>query len=74
MATPLFRAAQSADASALVKDETGISTAFAPAGAVVLRRADLAPLDPRFKNARNILQSLLVPAVIATGAASQGQR
>jgi hypothetical protein len=58
----------------LVRDETGLSTAFTPAGAAQLRRADLAPLDPRFKNARNILQSLLVPAVIATGAASQGQK
>lgn len=58
----------------LVKDETGISTAFTPAGAQQLRRADLAPLDPRFKNARNILQSLLIPSAIAAGAATDGQR
>lgn len=52
----------------LVRDETGLSTAFTPAGARMLRRADLAPLDTRFKGARNLLQSLLVPAVIAGGA------
>jgi hypothetical protein len=56
----------------LVKDETGLSTAFTPAGARMLRRADLAPLDTRFKQARNILQSLLLPAAIAAGA-SQSQ-
>jgi hypothetical protein len=54
----------------LVRDETGLSTAFTPAGAATLRRADLAPLDTRFKAARNILQSLLAP-VAAYGAASQ---
>jgi hypothetical protein len=37
----------------------------------MLRNADLAPLDPRFRLSRNILQSLLVPAVIAAGAAQQ---
>jgi hypothetical protein len=54
----------------LVRDETGLATAFTPAGARMLRRADLAPLDTRFKGARNLLQSLLVPAVIAGGASS----
>jgi hypothetical protein len=54
----------------LVRDETGFATAFTPAGARMLRRADLAPLDTRFKGARNLLQSLLVPAVIAGGASS----
>lgn len=55
----------------LVRDETGLATAFTPAGARQLRRADLAPLDIRFKNSRNILQSLLAPAAVAAGVASQ---
>jgi hypothetical protein len=57
----------------LVKDETGVATAFTPSGARMLRNADLAPLDPRFRLSRNILQSLLVPAVIAAGASQQQQ-
>lgn len=55
----------------LVKDETGLATAFTPAGARMLRHADLAPLDPRFRLSRNLLQSLLVPAVVAAGASQQ---
>jgi hypothetical protein len=55
----------------LVKDETGLSTAFTPSGARALRRADIAPLDVRFRNSRNILQSLLAPAAIAAGASQQ---
>lgn len=52
----------------LVRDETGISTAFTPAGAKTLRRADLAPMDTRFAKARNLLQSLLAPIVVAGAA------
>jgi hypothetical protein len=55
----------------LVADETGLATAFTPAGASALRRADLAPLDTRFRLSRNILQSLLLPAVVAAGASQQ---
>jgi hypothetical protein len=59
----------------LVQDETGLSTAFTPAGAQTLRRMDLAPMDIRFRDARNILQSLLVPAAVAGGAgAMNGDR
>jgi hypothetical protein len=57
----------------LVSDETGLSTAFTPAGARVLRRADLAPLDVRFRSARNVLQSLMLPTAIAGGAAASQQ-
>jgi hypothetical protein len=57
----------------LVSDEAGLSTAFTPAGARVLRRADLAPLDVRFRSARNILQSLMLPTAIAGGAAAAQQ-
>lgn len=56
----------------LVKDETGLATAFTPAGARQLRRADLAPMDPRFKASRNILQSLLAPAAITGGVSAAG--
>jgi hypothetical protein len=51
----------------LVRDETGVSTAFTPAGARQLRRADIAPMDTRFRNARNLLQALLPPVVAAGG-------
>ena len=56
----------------LVKDETGLATAFTPAGARQLRRADLAPMDTRFQASRNILQSLLATAAIYGGVSAAG--
>ena len=56
----------------LVRDETGLSTAFTPSGARMLRHADLAPLDPKFAGSRNILQSLALP--IASGGLLGGLR
>lgn len=67
MAVPGIKSVAGAKGT-LVQDEAGLSTAFTPAGAKTLRRMDLAPMDVRFRDARNILQSLLVPAAIATGA------
>jgi hypothetical protein len=58
----------------LVRDETGLSTAFTPAGASQLRRADLAPLDTRFKLSRNLLQSLLAPVAVGGAAAAAGSQ
>lgn len=57
----------------LVRDETGLSTAFTPAGAGTLRRADLAPLDTRFRMSRNLLQSLLAPVAVGAGAGALSQ-
>jgi hypothetical protein len=55
----------------LVNDETGVATAFTPKGSRMLRRADLAPLDPRFKMSRNILQGLLAPIAVGVGASQE---
>lgn len=57
----------------LVRDETGLSTAFTPTGARTLRRADLAPLDTRFRMSRNLLQSLLAPVAVGAGAGALSQ-
>jgi hypothetical protein len=57
----------------LARDETGLSTAFTPAGAGTLRRADLAPLDTRFRMSRNLLQSLLAPVAVGAGAGALSQ-